>query len=171
MCNMYSNLCVVSCGCVYLSRCVCMCIDLWSCVLVVVQILVRMLMYVSGDFVFCNFNVFFCVGVFFFSSRRRHTRCALVTGVQTCALPISAEAQRKRAGEVALGGVQLLGGRSLLCHASPLLADEVEGFADPSVLGRGAAVDQVAVVVAGEVRVDGVEIGRASCRERVCKYV
>src|SRR3546814_6386953 len=27
-------------------------------------------------------------GCFFFSSRRRHTRCALVTGVQTCALPI-----------------------------------------------------------------------------------
>src|SRR6188768_4449213 len=26
---------------------------------------------------------------FFFSSRRRHTRCRLVTGVQTCALPIS----------------------------------------------------------------------------------
>src|SRR3546814_18430218 len=36
-----------------------------------------------------------CVAVmllydFFFSSRRRHTRCALVTGVQTCALPICA---------------------------------------------------------------------------------
>src|SRR3546814_3300565 len=29
---------------------------------------------------------------FFFSSRRRHTRCALVTGVQTCALPISSQA-------------------------------------------------------------------------------
>src|SRR3546814_7256230 len=29
----------------------------------------------------------FCIS-FFFSSRRRHTRCALVTGVQTCALPI-----------------------------------------------------------------------------------
>src|SRR3546814_4036143 len=27
--------------------------------------------------------------MFFFSSRRRHTRCALLTGVQTCALPIS----------------------------------------------------------------------------------
>src|SRR3546814_9909227 len=26
---------------------------------------------------------------FVFASRRRHTRCALVTGVQTCALPIS----------------------------------------------------------------------------------
>src|SRR3546814_12420065 len=30
-----------------------------------------------------QFNTFFC------SSRRRHTSCALVTGVQTCALPIS----------------------------------------------------------------------------------
>src|SRR3546814_1789037 len=35
---------------------------------------------------------------FFFSSRRRHTRCALVTGVQTCALPISSSTQ-----EVAVG--------------------------------------------------------------------
>src|SRR3546814_1835903 len=38
-------------------------------------------------------SVFYCAiydfSVFFFSSRRRHTRCALVTGVQTCALPIS----------------------------------------------------------------------------------
>src|SRR3546814_9058715 len=32
-----------------------------------------------------------CVIFFFFSSRRRHTRCALVTGVQTCALPICQE--------------------------------------------------------------------------------
>src|SRR3546814_1069041 len=31
-----------------------------------------------------------CDCVFFFASRRRHTRCALVTGVQTCALPICA---------------------------------------------------------------------------------
>src|SRR3546814_8485406 len=46
----------------------------------------------------CGFtNVFLCYFIFvtclllvcfFFSSRRRHTRCALVTGVQTCALPI-----------------------------------------------------------------------------------
>src|SRR3546814_2423860 len=41
-----------------------------------------------------------CV-VFFFSSRRRHTRCALVTGVQTCALPISLEAQDNIGVEVA----------------------------------------------------------------------
>src|SRR3546814_633047 len=37
----------------------------------------------------CGCILFVCVIVcFFFSSRRRHTRCALVTGVQTCALPI-----------------------------------------------------------------------------------
>src|SRR3546814_1422300 len=34
----------------------------------------------------CVYDV--CAVLFFFSSRRRHTRCALVTGVQTCALPI-----------------------------------------------------------------------------------
>src|SRR3546814_9071298 len=33
---------------------------------------------------------------FFFSSRRRHTRCALVTGVQTCALPISTQILRRK---------------------------------------------------------------------------
>src|SRR3546814_1579194 len=35
--------------------------------------------------------ILFCciLFIFFFSSRRRHTICALVTGVQTCALPIS----------------------------------------------------------------------------------
>src|SRR3546814_17731625 len=37
----------------------------------------------------CVVCLFSCGGVVFFSSRRRHTRCALVTGVQTCALPIS----------------------------------------------------------------------------------
>src|SRR3546814_18091762 len=40
----------------------------------------------------CSMCVCFCIFLFFFSSRRRHTRCALVTGVQTCALPICAVA-------------------------------------------------------------------------------
>src|SRR3546814_8781935 len=35
---------------------------------------------------------------FFFSSRRRHTRCALVTVVQTCALPISGDRLQPLAG-------------------------------------------------------------------------
>src|SRR3546814_10362161 len=37
----------------------------------------------SWTYISCCFTFYF-----FFSSRRRHTRCALVTGVQTCALPI-----------------------------------------------------------------------------------
>src|SRR3546814_7015447 len=36
-----------------------------------------------------NLWIVIVVSVLFFSSRRRHTRCAVVTGVQTCALPIS----------------------------------------------------------------------------------
>src|SRR3546814_9290529 len=45
--------------------------------------------------------------MFFFSSRRRHTRCALVTGVQTCALPIwdkGCEANRKEPPAMAAAG-------------------------------------------------------------------
>src|SRR3546814_17825669 len=44
----------------------------------------------------------FCHRYFFFSSIRRHTRCALVTGVQTCALPIFDDADLdSRALEIA----------------------------------------------------------------------
>src|SRR3546814_3549659 len=48
---------------------------------------------------------------FFLSSRRRHTRCALVTGVQTCALPIfTSEESWAEAGEQAraFGPVRIL---------------------------------------------------------------
>src|SRR3546814_5251198 len=54
---------------------------------------------------------------FFFSSRRRHTRCALVTGVQTCALPISPQVGGGQLGSVknCKGSLQRLqlGSRSL----------------------------------------------------------
>src|SRR3546814_6034347 len=55
-----------------------------SSALYVVQVVVRRVAYV---------DVFF----FVFSSRRRHTRCALVTGVQTCALPICVVASGTKA--------------------------------------------------------------------------
>src|SRR3546814_2001958 len=46
-------------------------------------------MYSSSFIVYFVLQICFVVSVFFFfSSRRRHTSCALVTGVQTCALPI-----------------------------------------------------------------------------------
>src|SRR3546814_4212616 len=59
---------------------------------------------------------------FFFSSRRRHTRCALVTGVQTCALPIFLSAKyddanhetAREAPGIGLGGFQGVGHFRLL---------------------------------------------------------
>src|SRR3546814_7892170 len=97
----------------------------------------------------------FCISlyIFFFSSRRRHTRCALVTGVQTCALPIL------RALLVAIVG------GDLVAHVGQSLADR---GADAT----GTAGDQSDACVHltspdGRER----EIGRASCRERVCQYV
>src|SRR3546814_2773518 len=45
----------------------------------------------------CSYSYFF-----FFSSRRRHTRCALVTGVQTCALPIFMPAKGDHADGIQL---------------------------------------------------------------------
>src|SRR3546814_887347 len=45
------------------------------------------------------------VSIFFFSSRRRHTRCALVTGVQTCALPILFFAAGKEVQAAKLAGL------------------------------------------------------------------
>src|SRR3546814_9299838 len=65
-----------------LTRCACM-VLVWFqlCLIVFFVIFVfDLCLLVCG--LFCSFDVFF------FSSRRRHTRCALVTGVQTCALPI-----------------------------------------------------------------------------------
>src|SRR3546814_8857325 len=51
-----------------------------------------------------SFVASLCWVFFFFSSRRRHTRCALVTGVQTCALPISGGgAEFEDVGERRLG--------------------------------------------------------------------
>src|SRR3546814_9019507 len=47
-------------------------------------------MFVMSDVLSCAVRFGLLCIVFFFSSRRRHTRCALVTGVQTCALPICA---------------------------------------------------------------------------------
>src|SRR3546814_10630322 len=59
--------------------------------------------------------------VFFFSSRRRHTRCALVTGVQTCALPIYQDgAYSRRPGVRSSQAVESLNVQIIRCAAEPL---------------------------------------------------
>src|SRR3546814_6641996 len=55
-------------------------------------IILVVVVWCNCDYVWCRYvglGRVLCGCRFFFSSRRRHTRCALVTGVQTCALPIS----------------------------------------------------------------------------------
>src|SRR3546814_19595710 len=63
---------------------------------------------------------------FFFSSRRRHTRCALVTGVQTCALPIS-RSLLGRHGAPLMRRCRVLR-RSQAAHHRPSLDDHFVGL-------------------------------------------
>src|SRR3546814_1843186 len=93
--------------------------------------------------------------VFFFASRRRHTRCALVTGVQTCALPISAAA-KVRIPLLASGGFG--DGRGLVA-ALALGADGINMGTRFCATREAPIHDNIK------------QIGRASCRERVCQYV
>src|SRR3546814_9016615 len=97
--------------------------------------------------------------LFFFSSRRRHTRCALVTGVQTCALPIYRELSLARE----FLSSQSRGLESLGRVAAERLAANASQLQD-LIRDNGAQVDAIASV-------SSTEIGRASCRERVCQYV
>src|SRR3546814_1949332 len=100
-------------------------------------------------YVSLSFNVFF-----FFSSRRRLTRCALVTGVQTCALPIYSS-----------------------ITGFPILADELENCGSPltpQLTSRQEEVKRAYIARRGglwSTELDPMQIGRASCRERVCQYV
>src|SRR3546814_17400988 len=113
---------------------------------------------------------------FFFSSRRRHTRCALVTGVQTCALPISMT-DYERGITVSVGIIQ--GGTTVNvvpehCQVNvdfrlpdPQAADELRA----KVQGLKAEVADVELDVDLKLKRPPMQIGRASCRERVCQYV
>src|SRR3546814_8139162 len=98
---------------------------------------------------------------FFFSSRRRHTRCSLVTGVQTCSLPIffglgytAARLAARLRGE----GWQVVGttrdgrGETIAFDDEPRVRAEI-----------AAATHLLSSVPPAD------EIGRASCRERVCQ--
>src|SRR3546814_6151898 len=69
---------------------------------------------------------------FFFSSRRRHTICALVTGVQTCALPIFAFPTRDLLGvqDEHIGIADSNGGQ-LAVFAASILSATVVTFGQP----------------------------------------
>src|SRR3546814_8432457 len=88
--------------------------------------------------------------LFFFSSRRRHTRCALVTGVQTCALPIYATfcARNQRTNDTFSCLKQSVRITATRHHARTYFVEDIHS-----------------------VQLVTLQIGRASCRERVCQYV
>src|SRR3546814_6474792 len=76
--------------------------------------------------------------VFVFSSRRRHTRCALVTGVQTCALPISDITRAAEAARAKLGSIDILLNSTASNYAPDLLMrtpiEDISGIFDRLVL-------------------------------------
>src|SRR3546814_2022184 len=118
---------------------------------------------------------------FFFSSRRRHTRCALVTGVQTCALPIC------------------LGPDIALARNPRLVYGRMTGWGQDGPLAQAAGHDINYIALTGALAAIGTAdgppspplnlvgdfgggalylpfgigaplyIGRSSCRERDCK--
>src|SRR3546814_20875580 len=105
---------------------------------------------------------------FFFSSRRRHTICALVTGVQTCALPI----------------LKPVGGDCFeyLSETRPIALVRWT-YGSPVEFSRFCVRDNQVYPshfkYSNDRRSDDnftldfdpKKIGRASCRERVCQYV
>src|SRR3546814_14989035 len=104
--------------------------------------------------------------VFFFASRRRQTRCALVTGVQTCALPIFEEriGAARRVGPHKTSMLQdLEGGR-------PMEIDALLGVI-AELAGKLKIATPVIDIVLALARTRARAIGRASRRERVLQYV
>src|SRR3546814_16315053 len=121
--------------------------------------------------------------VFFFSSRRRHTRCALVTGVQTCALPIC-----QRGGSCGCSGLAALGDdlvkralrtaiiveKATLSGSGAIGAGPAQGGLYPFqrnlwtfglTSGKHVENDRIRVGFAPSAN----EIGRATGRGRVCQ--
>src|SRR3546814_13168340 len=100
--------------------------------------------------------------IFFFSSRRRHTRCALVTGVQTCALPICsgmsgiAEVLLNLGYSISGSDIQETNVTRCLAGLGARLAI---GLDAANIRGAGPSVTSTAVSAAN--------IGRATCRTGV----
>src|SRR3546814_7957182 len=104
---------------------------------------------------------------FFFSSRRRHTRCALVTGVQTCALPIFVGTTSPRATDVLR---ELY--RPLNLIETPMVftsreTAELTKYAANAFLATKITFINEIADLCEKVGADVQQIGRASCRERV----
>src|SRR3546814_6238199 len=100
------------------------------------------------------------VSCFFFSSRRRHTSCALVTGVQTCALPIFGGILYVRNQLGALGSH----------HPVEILGDRRPRRLELGEPGKALAIVELAL---GETRSEERRVGNecvSTCRYRWSPY-
>src|SRR3546814_9138849 len=93
--------------------------------------------------------------IFFFSSRRRHTRCVLVTGVQTCALPISS-------GRASSSATAIQGSLA----TSPFLSSGIDGLLERRQTGAAIGIEEALVGLAdAQVGLDqGIDGDRKSTR-------
>src|SRR3546814_19784486 len=103
---------------------------------------------------------------FFFSSRRRHTRCALVTGVQTCALPIYHQpdtGQQHDADDDAGGG-------SCHTHRGHVAGSRLEAFDQVAATAQPFGAE---AALATEERSEERRVGKecvSTCRSRWSPY-
>src|SRR3546814_13648933 len=110
---------------------------------------------------------------FFFSSRSRHTSCALVTGVQTCALPISADETAGSGSDIVVVGVRsaLQTAQERKKNAETVVdsidATDIGAFPDNSVSSALQRVPGLTVSLLQSTD----ELGRAACRARVGQSV
>src|SRR3546814_14768211 len=117
---------------------------------------------------------------FFYSSRRRHTSCALVTGVQTCALPISTLGmltpdQARRLRDAGLDYYNHNLDTSPEHYGAIITTRTYQDRLDTlaHVRDTGMKVCCGGIVGLGDKPEDrvGLQIGRAACREGVCQSV
>src|SRR3546814_1841758 len=121
--------------------------------------------------------------IFLFSSRRRHTRCALVTGVQTCALPIFSgigDDDAARCRVVGIGFIKACGARTerAVEHdlarapldpvvAAPLAVDQLDmrlQILEWPIMKEAPPYIALRAPTAGRIETDRLELGRVNLR-------
>src|SRR3546814_6661267 len=104
--------------------------------------------------------------LFFFAGRRRHTSCALVTGFQTCALPISRKAPGREQCELTVVQDGLTRTLTIEKNKDSVLDSALAQCVELPYSCKGGVCSTCRCKV-----IEGEAIGRASCRERVCQDV
>src|SRR3546814_6677754 len=100
--------------------------------------------------------------LFFLSSRRRHTRCALVTGVQTCALPIlRAGAQLSDADKATMRKLNVEESTLSTKFHTMLVAAAAKGAVVVDDKARLAGLSEGDLAAAAQAAKDRDQIGRA----------